>query len=194
MRALAASTLVLLAGCGSVHSDGPPASGSADYATYGSVEDLAREADFVGVVRIGEVSTRELDDGGSGDPADGVPMAFWNAEVTETWRGEPLADQKIVVAWPDLEKEQVDGRSDLAAGQVVVLFARRLTPAEAPGIKTQEVFYAPVGGDNGVLDVKDEVAAPRSADLERLRADDAESGDFAPALEVLKGLVSKTPG
>lgn len=162
---LAALACGLMSACGSLARESTPSGGSGDSPIYASVSALARQSDAILVVEVGAVASREFDNGGDdsdGDP--GVPMVFWHAEVVDVlvgqWGEEPGED--IRLAWPDVDREPNQDRSRLSAGQVIVLFAKRLTPVDAPGIDTQEVFYVPLGGDNGVLDLEGHQATARS--------------------------------
>lgn len=178
LAVLAALACGLLSACGSLAKESISSGGSGDSPVYASVSALARQSDAILVVEVGSVASREFDNGGDdsdGDP--GIPMVFWHAEVVDVLAGrsgeEPGED--IRLAWPDLDREPSQDRSRLSAGQVIVLFAKRLTPVDAPGIDTQKVFYVPLGGDNGVLDLDGQQATARSEALLSLSGSEGET-------------------
>jgi len=159
-------TLILATGCGhEVDARSGGLSGgrqvSADYPSYESMDQLVAASDTTAIARIGEIATREIDDGGTGIAEAGVPMIFYHATLIESLEG-PAREKQIIVGWPDLDKMPIEGRSSLDDGDMVVLFAQVLTPRDAPGIDTQREFYVPVGGDGGVMDVTGDTAVARS--------------------------------
>lgn len=170
---LAALICGILTGCAGTSNES--VGSSADYPLYESVSALTGDSDAILVVEVGALASTEMDNGGDdSDGNAGVPMAFWHATVVRVLAeesGEEPGDN-VVVAWPDLDKDSMQDRSRLESEQIVVLFAKRLTPIDAPGIETQDVFYVPLGGDNGVLDVDEEHATSRSEVLSRILASD----------------------
>jgi hypothetical protein len=180
------ATLLLTPSCGNNAEPGsPPRGGSADYQVYESVASLIRETDATVVVEVAGVASKEYDDGGDDADERGFPMAFWDAEVIdvlEPGSGIERGDT-VVIGWPDLDEIEMEDRSALNAGESVVVFAVRRTPVDAPGIDTQEVFFMPLGGDNGVMDVAQGQATARSDLLTRL-SDPPAGGSEADRLSV----------
>ncbi len=164
----AAAIIAASAGCGVVRS------GSAsDYPDYPSVEDLAQAADVVVLGTIGEQIGTELDRGGNSEDSIGIPMKFHEVMVTQVVAGD--VNKTLVLAWIDHAERPEEGLSDVKAGQQTLLFLERRTSAEAPGIKSQDEFYVPVGGDNGVFDVDGDIAIARSQNVIAMRAADLTS-------------------
>lgn len=183
---LSVAAVMLASGCANTPEvDGPSRSGSADYQVYESVASLVHETDETLEVKIVGVASKEYDNGGDDTDEEGFPMAFWTAEVYDVVEGDSdiAVGDSIVVGWPDLELIQLEGRSALKPGQDVVIFAVRRTSIDAPGIDTQEVFYVPLGGDNGVMDVSQDHATARSGLLSGL-ASGADSGQAQERLSV----------
>ncbi len=160
---LAVVLAVSLAGCA-----GAPRHIEADYAVHGSVSALTYSSDVVVVGRVGSAVAREIDGGGDSEdrPGVGLPMVFHRVEVTRTMSGSP--GRSVIVAWPDSRRVSMEGATPVSAGQELVLFLERLSPAQAPGITSVRDFYVPVSGDNGVFDVSR--ATPSTRGPTRFRA------------------------
>ena len=133
---------------------------------YSTVEELSGASDAVVVGTVQGVMAREVDYGiATGDDgAGGVPTVFYGVAVTETLRGDTRSI--IIVGAPDPDDSSIDGATALRSGQQVLLFLRMKTRENAPGIKSNETFFAPVSLSNGVFDVVDSglVAEPRMHD------------------------------
>lgn len=163
-----ATIMAASVGCGVVRS------GSAsDYPDYPSVEDLTQAADVVVLGTISKQIGTEFDRGGNSEGSVGIPMKFHDVTVTQVLAGD--VDKSLVLAWIDHAERPEEGLSDVKAGQQTLLFLERRTPAEAPGIKSQDEFYVPVGGDNGVFDVDGDIATARSQNVTAMRAADLTS-------------------
>ncbi len=131
---------------------------------YSTIEELAAASDLVVVGTVQGVVAREVDYGpanGYGQSGAGVPMVFYGVAVTETLRGETRSI--VIVGAPDADDTSIGEAASLLSGQQLLLFLKQHTREVAPGIKSYEVFFAPVGLSNGVFDVIDSglVAEPR---------------------------------
>ncbi len=152
---------VSMAGCAEA-----PRQIEADYAVHQSVSSLTYSSDVVVVGRVGSVVAREVDGGGDSEnrPGVGLPMVFHHVEVTRTMSGSP--GRSVIVAWPDSRRVSMEGATPVSAGEELVLFLERLSPAQAPGITSVRDFYVPVSGDNGVFDVQSsDTVYPRSDEV-----------------------------
>ena len=131
---------------------------------YSSVEELAAASDLVAVGTVQGVVAREVDYGAASAPGqsgEGVPIVFYGVAVTETLRGETRSI--VIVGAPDADGGSIEGATALLSGQQLLLFLKQRTKEVAPGVKSYEVFFEPVGLSNGVFDVIESglVAEPR---------------------------------
>ena len=131
---------------------------------YSTIEELAAASDLVVVGTVQGVLSREMDYGSGsayGQSGAGVPMVFYGVAVTETLRGESRS--VAIVGAPDADVSFIEGTTSLVSGQQLLLFLKQHTRETAPGVKSYEVFFAPVGLSNGVFDVIESglVAEPR---------------------------------
>ena len=137
---------------------------TANIQVYSTVEELAAASDLVVVGTVQGVVAREVDYGSAGTlerSAEGVPTVFYGVAVTETLRGETRSI--VIVGAPDADDTSIEGATALVSGQQLLLFLKQHTREVAPGVKSYEVFFAPVGLSNGVFDVIESglVAEPR---------------------------------
>ncbi len=131
------------------------------------MEELAAASDLVVVGTVQGVVAREVDYGTSGagqQSGAGIPTVFYGVAVTETLRGETRSI--VIVGAPDADDSAIEGATALMSGQQLLLFLKQHTREVAPGIKSYEVFFAPVSLSNGVFDVLEDglVAHPRMPD------------------------------
>lgn len=138
--------------------DSPPMGATPDMPVYSSIAELSAASDLVIVGTVREVVGRETDYGTS-DPDSksgrlGIPTVFHEIAVSETVRGE--ADSNIIVAGPDLNEIAIREATALRNGEDVLLFLKRQTTEDAPGITAFHDFYVTVSLDNGVFDRVDE--------------------------------------
>ena len=130
---------------------------------YSSVEELAVASDLVAVGTVQGVVAREVDYGAANTEQSGagVPIVFYGVAVTETLRGETRSI--VIVGAPDADGASIEGATALLSGQQLLLFLKQRTREVAPGVKSYEVFFEPVGLSNGVFDVLEDglVAHPR---------------------------------
>lgn len=150
---------LMLAGCGSAEVS------SGDRPVYGSIEALSADSDAVVVGTVGGVLAREVDEGtADAESSDnGMPMVFYEITVEALLKGQ--VGDSMALASLDEDTAAEDGSSRVAPGDRLLLFVDELTPAEAPGIQSLELFYVPVGADNGVFDVTDGLVRARTTDV-----------------------------
>ncbi len=159
-----------------------------DYPEFESVADLAAASDAVVQGRVGPLLGREGDDGGSGDKAQEVPVAFYSLVVTQATGGipelEPGDDLVIMTMDPAVA---TDNKEVIHEGQEVLAFIVRRDTRSAPGIDSQQVFFVPVGGGASLFDVADGTAVSRSESVVSLGRKgpftDASDGPFVASLE-----------
>ncbi len=133
---------------------------------YEGIADLTSASDLVVRGTVNGIAGRQIDYG-TQDPekiakGGGSPVIFYEVSVSETLHGE--SDSTIVVAGTDFGLIRIAGDKEtpLLRGQEVLLFLTKHTNTEKPGITLYDVFYVPVGMDNGVFDVgQDGTVAPR---------------------------------
>ena len=131
---------------------------------HSSVEALAAASDLVVVGTVQGAVSREVDYGTSNTAQQsgaGVPMVFYGVAVTETLRGDTRSI--IIVGAPDVNDTAIEGATALLSGQQLLLFLKQRVREVAPGVKSYDVFFAPVSLGNGVFDVMDNglAAEPR---------------------------------
>lgn len=152
---LAATTWFLIQGN---EGSGPPFGATPDMPVYSSIAELSEVSDLVILGTIQGVVGRETDYGTSNSDnlSDrlGVPTVFYEVAVTETLRGE--AGGNIIVASPDLDEIAIREATVLRNGEQVLLFLKRQTTEDAPGITAFSDFYVTVSLDNGVFNLLDD--------------------------------------
>ncbi|MFE9247830.1 hypothetical protein [Streptomyces sp. NPDC007088] len=183
---VAAASGMLSAAC----APGGGTGGEGDRPVYASVEELARASAGAFAVRIGRVVGRECDDGGEAREAEGprgdagadcVPMVFREAtvEAVVLKPSGPAGGGRAVavparVVLGGVEKEAGGGRGPVAAlasGAHMVVYARRLSPADHPGIDSVTGdLWIPTGGEQGLFDIEGKTVRARSALVTRLTA------------------------
>lgn len=169
-------------------SAGPPPQVEADYPAFSSISELADQADLVVTGTVVDVLGREVDGGGEDETVDaegnpnGVPMVFYRFAVARVLGGVPSGEE-IVLGWIDLDRVGMDGVSRIARGADTLLFLRHMPDADSPGVTSVADFYVPVSADNGVFDVRGQVAAARSPLVERVSASSARNGQPGSRLE-----------
>lgn len=179
-------TALLMTGCGA---DG--AGEQVDGHVYDTVTGLAEASDLIITGTPTEVVGREVDGGGALSGDQGVEMVFWSVAV-ESVLSDPqsgvMADD-VVVAWP-AESEGIPERaSPVSEGEPLVLFLDRLEDGETPGITSVRDFYVPVGGDQGVFDVRGSEVRARSPEVRGLRRADESEGPVSVPLSELAQVV-----
>lgn len=138
-----------------------------DEPTYDSLEDLARAADAVVVGNVTGTVDHFVDRGDdpavdeAGETIPGIPMVAFEIDGIESIAGDVPTRMRIVMA--DSEKVNISNRSPLREGERVLLFLRRRTNDEAPGVKAvADVVWVPLSGDRAVFDVVGDMTRPRS--------------------------------
>jgi hypothetical protein len=165
---------MLLAGCSQEDDPGADLLG-ADRPTFTSVAALNRDADAAVVGTVDGVIGTELDNGGnpeSDSAGGGTPMTLLRFSVERTIRGQ--APATITLAWPDSAGTE-DLVSELRTGERVVLWLDHLTAEQAPGLDLVNDVWVPLGGDDGVMDVKGQAVRARSSNLVSLDNEPATS-------------------
>ncbi len=161
LASIVAATTWFLMGGG--EEGGPILGATPDMPVYSSIEELSAESDLAVVGKIKRVSAREVDYGTSDldERTDriGIPTVFYEVEVVETILGREPGDT-IVVGTPDMDAISIRESTALQPGQQVVLFLKRRTRVDAPGITSYDEFYVTVSMDNGVFDVPTGVVGP----------------------------------
>ncbi len=158
---LVATTWFLLQGG---EKDRPSFGATPDMQVYSSIGELSKASDLVVLGTIRGVEARETDYGTS-DPNEkidriGIPTVFYEVAVTETLRGE--ASGNIIVGAPDVGEISIKEATALRSGQQVLLFLKRQTTEDAPGITAYTDFYVTVSLDNGVFNrLSDDSVEPR---------------------------------
>jgi hypothetical protein len=157
-----------------------------DSESFESIDEIGRSAEDVVVGTVVGVQGRFVDRGGDpefdeyGDPIPGIPMIVYEVRVDSPLKGSSGTGTLLPVAMVDLGKVTAEGISDIDTNRPVVLFLRHRTTETAPDIRSvADELWVIVGGDNGILDVRDDTAIPRSPALARLSADSAEQDSFA---------------
>ena len=127
-----------------------------DRPSYSTAVALNRASDVVVVGTVGEVLTREMDEGSvTPGPNDiSIPAVFVNVTVDEVVKGQLRDGDNLAVSTPP------DSGMDLVPGSRVALFMRQVE--KAPGIQTQDRFYVPVSGPNAMLDVSTDGRSART--------------------------------
>ncbi len=125
---------------------------------YESLADLAEASDVVVRGTVNGVAGRQVDYG-TQDAAKiaeggGSPAVFYDVTVTEHLMGSTA--KSIVVIGTDFGLINVasDHESPLRRGDELILFLKEFTTSDKPGITLYDLFYVPVGMDNGVFDLK----------------------------------------
>ena len=175
---------VALSGCG-----GSSEGEGGDGPVYESVEALATKAELVVLGAVGPVRGTEVDDGGNED-GRGPDVTFHSMVVHEVLASGGAA---TAVASGDLLAVGVtEGSTELFEGDEMVLFLEVLTPAEAPGIDLEDVFYVIVGQENGAFGVQDGAVIARSEHVHGL-ADAGEDvgAPFTTSLGDLRSFLSE---
>lgn len=167
--ALAAAAIVLTLANANSSTEAADVGVSLTAESYGSIEELAVNADAVVIATAGAIVGREVDDGGP-DGGGGNPLVFREFAVREVLLGD--ADRVIVVAGFDLDRVIIDGQSRFEEGQSVVLFLhKQVSSGDAPGVSIVDEFWWPMNLDNGVFDIDGNTATLR---WQRGLTDDAE--------------------
>ena len=181
MRLLIATSAAVLAVSACAGSSGSASDGP----VYESIEALTAEAEVVVLGSIGEVRGSEIDDGGNED-GRGPEITFTSVVVDEVLAGRAT----IVQAGDTLA---VGTSADLNEGDEMVLFLEELTPADAPGIDTEDVFYVIIGVEgNGAFDVQDGAVVARSEHVRGLEAaDDELDGPFTTSIPDLRAFFTE---
>jgi len=145
---------------------------SFDYPVYESIESLDAASDLIVVGEMGEVVHRFTDRGGdpevdeSGDPIRGIPMKVVLVRVTRSSSPEVLPGETLPVLLVDTDKVNAEGLSNLKSGDNVVLYLSLRTVAQAPDLSGFGDVWAPISGDNGVMDIVGDRVVPRLHDLD----------------------------
>lgn len=177
--------VVPLGGCGVTGesaSDGP---------VYESVEALAVDAELVVLGAVGNVRGSEVDDGGNED-GTGVDVTFHDFVVAEVL-ATAVAGSRSVTPGDALAVGVTQDSVRLVEGEEMVLFLEQLTPDDAPGIDTEDVFYVAIGMEgDGAFDVQDGAVVARSERVNRLAAaDEPASTLFTTSLGDLRRFLAR---
>ena len=119
-------------------------------------------------------------------------MAFWSVQVASVLAGDEI--EKVVVAWPEEDGDVPESATPVESEQSLVLFLERRTADEAPGVTSVDDFYVPVGGDQGVFDVRGAEAAARSPEVRGLTGPEDGNEAFRVAVADLEATVSSAAG
>ncbi len=179
-------TALAVAGCSSPANDDKTQT-TADYRVYPTVSSLAESAEVVVLGSVEEVVSREID----GDPSEeefdaegnpnGTPMVFFRYSVKRVIKGSVAADH-LILGWIDTDKVSMEGVSRIQRGEPTLLFLRRLSDVQSPGITSVDQFYIPVSGDNGVFDVVGSAVRARSRLVEGM-AQEGQTENARPLFE-----------
>ena len=182
------AVILLVSACGG------QAASSVDGPVYDTVTALTERADLVVTGSPAEVVAREVDGGGNDESVDGsgTSTVFWSVRVDSVLAGDAVGE--VVVAWPEQGGDVAESATPVEAGQSLVLFLEQVSAGDAPGITSVDGFYLPVGGDQGVFDVRGADAVARSPEVRGLA--DPEEGDAALRVPVadLEAVVSAGAG
>lgn len=175
---------------------GPEETSAADYPTYATVADLAKQADVVVQGHVEQEVGRQIESSGAERNDEGKlignPMVFYRFSVTRQLQGEPVGEA-IPLGWIDLELLKVENVSPLAPGSEVLLFLRHITDSESPNIDVVEDFYIPVAADNGVFDVRDGIAVARSREVRGLQQIETPRGQpWSSKIDQISVVVKRT--
>jgi hypothetical protein len=190
-RVLVGVGALSLAGCSLL----PQQQVDSDYLGYPTVEELAMTADVVVSGSVAGVRGKELDGGGDDESTGrGLEMIFYDFSVDDVLAGTGITD-RLVVAWAADEPGIESGST--------VLFLRHLTSADAPGIASEDDFYVPVSGRNGVFDLEGTELSARAPDVVALTVAElgsapsralaaTDAADFRASLRAVTRTVSAT--
>jgi hypothetical protein len=164
---LAVLTL-LLGACGGQRVEGaaeaPTVTASGSYPARSSVESLAKSADAVVILTVGDVVDREVDYGGnppvyeSGAKATGIPMEYREVKILKIL-SQKAEIGKVRLGYPDQANTQFDVTA-LVSGQMLLMFLDHVVkPSDVIG-RIREV-WVPLSGDSGVFDLAGETARAR---------------------------------
>lgn len=126
---------------------------------YESLQDLAAAADVVVLGTVNGVAGKQVDYGTQDAEkiaeGGGSPTVFYDVTVTENLRASTA--NSIVVAGTDFGLTNIASghESPLRKGNELILFLKEYTSSDKPGISLYDLFYVPVGLDNGVFDLRD---------------------------------------
>ena len=149
--------LVLLVQTSTTVEEGASLGTAPDMPVYSSIRELLSASDLVVVGTVKGVAAREVDYGTTApderDGQVGVPTVLYEVAATEKLHGTE-ARVSIIVGAPDVDEILTEeDSSDLQLGQRVLLFLKRQTSEDAPGIAAYGEFYVTVSLKHGVFDV-----------------------------------------
>jgi hypothetical protein len=139
----------------------PPPTIAVDVRAYFSVKELRASSDAVLLGTFGKKTGSQRDNGGNPADISGIPIEFHEFFVSRVLSGRDLGPKVQVVA---LDASSWNGDNISLRpheGEEVVIFARELSAATAPGVKLSGPTINAVSENNGVLDVSNGRAKAR---------------------------------